>query len=104
MAKLLDSSTRATLVDQLAAIEHERWAHWQSYIHAKAFRREDGALVIPAELVEHWEKQIETPYGHLSAKEQESDKEQVERYLPIIESLIESKLSVIIGTGSSSKS
>lgn len=85
MAKLLNSNTRAALVDQLAAIEHERWAHWQRYMHGKASRQDDGTLIIPADLVARWEKQIDTPYASLSADEQESDKEQVERYLPIIE-------------------
>ena len=89
MNKFLDSSTRAALVDQLAAIEHERWAHWQRYMHGKASRRDDGALVIPAELVARWEKQIETPYANLSTDEQESDKKQVERYLPIIEEALD---------------
>lgn len=72
-------------MDRLAAIEHERWAHWQRYMHGKAIRQENGTLVIPAELVARWEKQIETPYASLSAEEQNSDREQVERYLPIIE-------------------
>ena len=85
MTKPLGRETRAALVDQLAAIEHERWAHWQRYMHGKALRQDDGTLVISAELVERWEKQIETPYANLSADEQKSDKEQVERYLPIIE-------------------
>lgn len=86
MAKL-DKSARAELVDQLAAIEHERWAHWQRYMHGKAFRREDGSLVIPADLVARWEKQISTSFTDLSTDEKESDRKQVERYLPIIEDL-----------------
>ena len=89
MTKFFDSSTRAALVNKLAAIEHERWAHWQRYMHGKASRQDDGALVIPAELVARWEKQIETPYANLSAADQESDKEQVERYLPIIEEALD---------------
>jgi hypothetical protein len=85
MAKIPDSNARAALVDQLAAIEHERWAHWQRYMHGQASRRDDGTLILPADLVARWEKQIDTRYADLSADEQESDKEQVERYLPIIE-------------------
>jgi hypothetical protein len=73
------------LVERLAAIEHERWSHWQRYMHGKATKQEDGSLLIPADLVERWEKQIATDYADLPADEQESDKEQVERYLPIIE-------------------
>ncbi len=74
------------LLESLAAIEHERWAHWQSYIHGKGVRQPDGSLVIPAEFVNRWEKQIATKYADLDDKEKESDREQVRRYLPVIKS------------------
>ena len=85
MPKPFDIDARNALVDRLAAIEHERWSHWQRYMHGKATRQEDGALLIPAGLVARWEQQIATAYADLSAEEQESDREQVERYLPLIE-------------------
>ncbi len=71
-------------VERLAAIEHERWAHWQRYVHDHCERKGDGSLVIPAELVARWEIQIETGYPELSEEEKESDREQVYRYLPTI--------------------
>ncbi len=91
MEKSLDRYARAALVEQLAAIEHERWSHWQRYMHDKASRQEDGTLVIPADLVARWEKQIQTSYADLSADEKKSDREQVERYLPIIENAFDSR-------------
>lgn len=72
------------LVERLAAVEHDRWAHWQRYMHGKAERRPDGALILPAELVERWEAQISTSYADLSEAEKESDREQVRRYLPLV--------------------
>jgi hypothetical protein len=72
------------LIERLAAAEHERWAHWQRYMHSKAERRPDGALVLPPELVARWEAQISTHYADLSEAEKESDREQVRRYLPVI--------------------
>jgi hypothetical protein len=72
------------LVEALASIEHERWCHWQSFLHSKCVPRADGALLIPADLVKRWEKQIETPYSELTNKEKESDREQVRKYLPLI--------------------
>lgn len=72
------------LVEPLAAIEHERWAHWQKYLHSQCSKNDDGSLTIPRELVERWERQLTTPYRNLSKKEQESDKEQVKRYLDFI--------------------
>ena len=72
------------IIDELADIEHDRWAHWQRYMHSKCERRGDGALVIPPDFVRHWERQIVTPYCELSEKEKESDREQVRKYLPTI--------------------
>jgi hypothetical protein len=78
--KLLDG-----LIDTLASVEHERWAHWQRYLHSKCVpQRLTGDLLIPAELVKKWEKQIDTPYSELSELEKESDREQVRKYLPLI--------------------
>ena len=72
------------LIEKLAAIEHERWAHWQSYLHSKCRKNNDGSLTIPKELVDKWKKQIETRYHNLTEKEKESDREQVMKYLDYI--------------------
>lgn len=72
------------LLETLASIEHERWSHWQRYMHGKAERRPDGSLVLPADLVRKWEHQIETPYSDLTDKEKESDRDQVKKYLPVV--------------------
>ena len=75
------------LVERLAAIEHERWAHWQRYMHGQGVRQPDGSLLLPAHLVQRWERQIDTPYEALTDAEKESDREQVRRYLPILTDL-----------------
>ena len=72
------------LREELAAIEHTRWAHWQSYMHGKCTKNADGSLSVPKELVEKWEKQINTLYAELTEKEKESDREQVDKYLPLV--------------------
>lgn len=72
------------LVDRLATVEHERWAHWQQYLHDQCQRTNDGSLIIPAELVTRWSTQIATPFAQLSEAERESDRDQVRRYLPLI--------------------
>ena len=72
------------LIDELASIEHERWAHWQRYMHAQGKLQPDGSLVIPADLVRRWESQIQRAYADLSEVEKESDREQVRRVLPLI--------------------
>ena len=80
------------LVEQLAAIEHERWSHWQRYVHSKCVRQPDGSLLLPAGLVARWEKQIDTKYAELDEQERESDREQVRKYLPLIASALAARV------------
>jgi len=86
------SSLLSSVTEQLAAIEHERWSHWQRYVHNKAVRQSDGSLLLPPDLVARWEKQIETSYTDLSEAEKESDREQVRKYLPLIVSVLTNRL------------
>lgn len=79
------------VTEQLASIEHERWSHWQMYLHEQCTKKNDGSLVIPPHLVEQWQKQIATPYEKLSEAEKESDREQVRMYLPTIIGAIATK-------------
>lgn len=72
------------LLERLAHIEHERWSHWQRYMHEKGVKQPDGSLLIPSEFVDRWEKQISTEYAALTDQEKESDREQVRKYLPVI--------------------
>ena len=78
------------LREQLAAIEHQRWADWQRHVHSVCYENKGvggeptGELTIPSELARHWERQIETPYHELSEKEKNSDREQVDRYWQLI--------------------
>jgi hypothetical protein len=72
------------LMEALAEKEHERWCHWQQYVHDQGSRQFDGSLLIPSELVQRWENQINTRYEHLSEGEKDSDREQVLKYLPLI--------------------
>ena len=74
----------ARLLESLAAVEHERWSHWQRYLHSQCQRGSDGSLTIPPELVDRWSAQASTPYADLSDAEKESDRDQVRRYLPVI--------------------
>ncbi|UYK72914.1 hypothetical protein [Xanthomonas sacchari] len=76
------------IIEELAAIEHKRWAHWQSYLHSLCSLQNDGSLVIPSQLVERWERQIATTYKNLSEDEKESDRDQVREYLKVIKETI----------------
>ena len=72
------------LIEALASVEHERWSDWQRHLHDQCAPGPDGALIIPAALVRRWTAQLSTPYTQLSEKEKTSDREQVQRYLPVI--------------------
>jgi hypothetical protein len=75
------------LREQLAAIEHERWADWQKWMHKQmsdAIMDGKAVFTLPVEAVVAWERQIQTPYAKLSDKEKASDMEQVDRYWPLI--------------------
>ncbi|WP_175145610.1 hypothetical protein [Achromobacter ruhlandii] len=74
----------SAILEDLAHIEHERWSHWQAYMHSKGVRQADGSLLIPRDLIERWDRQIETTYSNLTEKEKEGDREQVRKYLPLI--------------------
>lgn len=75
---------RKGLLEELAAVEHERWSHWQRYLHSKCVPGEDGSLTIPADLVARWAAQMTMPYAGLSEAEKESDREQVRATLEVI--------------------
>lgn len=72
------------ITEELAALEHERWSHWQRYMHEQGKRESDGSIIIPAALVTRWDNQATTAYANLSEREKDSDREQVARYLPVI--------------------
>ena len=71
-----------------ADLEHDRWAGWQKYLHSLCKKNDDGSLTIPKQRVEHWERQIATPYLELSEKEKEYDRIEVRKYLPLIRQTI----------------
>lgn len=78
------------LIERLADIEHQRWADWQRWCHT--ILRDNNPSPEQGDILERWDRQIETPYSELSEKEKQSDREQVMRYLPIIEAYYAAKI------------
>lgn len=72
------------VIEILADREHDSWARWQAYLFSKCASNPDGHLCIPPELVERWQRQIETPYADLSEAEKESDRKEVRQALEAI--------------------
>ena len=76
------------LREKLSYWQHEIWSYWMKYLFSLCKKNEDGNYIIPKEKVDRWKRQIDTPYNKLSKSEKNSDREQVDRYLPIIEEFI----------------
>ena len=72
------------LLNKIADIQHEIWAHWMRYLFSVSIHNEDGAVIIPVEKVERWKRQLSTAYDSLTENEQQSDKDQAEKVLNVI--------------------
>lgn len=70
--------------EQIAALQHEIWAHWMRYLFACCTKNEDGSVTIPEDKVARWLRQIDTPYSELTDIERESDLEQADKIMKII--------------------
>jgi hypothetical protein len=77
--------TEHELIEQLSDKEHASWARWMIYLFDKCNAMPDGSLVIPPPFVARWQRQIDTPYRHLSEQEKQSDRNEVAHILPIIQ-------------------
>lgn len=72
------------LIEQLAAQSHTSWSHWMQYLFTRCTMQSDGSVLIPPDLVQRWQRQVNTPYAALSEREKQSDREQAACILPII--------------------
>lgn len=85
-----DKTQKEKIIERLADIEHQRWADWQAYMHSKILPSADeGISNIGTQFIERWTRQVKTPYSELLEEEKESDRNQVKRYFPIVEELID---------------
>lgn len=78
-------------VEKGAALEHERWARWQNYLHSFLTWNNDIQMwTLPHEKKEWWDSEIRTPYHMLNEIQKESDRKEVRTYLPLIRSILSS--------------
>ena len=89
------------LREKLADIEHQRWSHWQEYMFDCAVKSGDDNLGIrtfawPTAQADGWERQIATPYAELSEAEKQSDRNQVDRYWPLLQEYVNSILTEVL--------
>ena len=72
------SAERALLLERLAELEHDQWAHWTKYMLDN----------LTPENIARWRKQIETPYAELSEKEKDSDREWAVKVFNVLKELL----------------
>jgi hypothetical protein len=72
------------MLDRLADIQHEIWAHWMGYLFDVSKSNEDGSVTIPADKATKWKRQMNTRYSDLPAEEQKSDLDQANKVISAI--------------------
>ena len=73
-----------TLREDLDNLAHEQWSGWMEYLFEKSSKNNDGTVTIPKWAVNRWERQVNTPYGELSNEEQNSDRNEADKFLKVM--------------------
>jgi hypothetical protein len=78
---------RSDIREQLAALEHDQWAHWTQHMLQVLFPQLfDGSQApYPHPSVKRWLSQIRTPYEALSEEEKASDRHWADKVLEILD-------------------
>ena len=79
------------LLEDLAELEHQQWAHWTKYMLDRLDELGDkvddkgklGAVFDYVEQELNWRRQITTPYSELTEKEKDSDRSWASKSLEI---------------------
>jgi hypothetical protein len=85
----VDERSKARTRESLAAYAHSAWTGWMVYMFSKCHTADAAPtcgkeLVIPAECVKRWKRQMDTNYVDLPADEQKSDLAEADKILAII--------------------
>ena len=70
-------------LEGLAALAHAQWSGWMRHLFSLSKKQDDGSVIVPAGLVDRWERQMQTPYNQLSFDEQELDRLEGRRVLSL---------------------
>lgn len=70
----LDWQEQTALIEKLAKLEHDQWAHWTHYMVNN----------LSPENIARWRRQIETPYAELTEEEKEKDREWARKALAYV--------------------
>ena len=70
--------------EKLAELAHDQWSGWMEYLFKKGRFNKDGSWTMPPWAVKKWKRQMETPYSELSESEQESDRNEADKFLKVM--------------------
>lgn len=83
LAKII-LSIQDELREELAEFAHETWSGWMKYLFGKSRTYPGGSVLIPADLVDRWKRQMVTAYKDLPEEQKESDRVEADKILTII--------------------
>ncbi len=80
----MDANNLADVIQVLAAVQHEIWSHWMRYMFTQGKQEHlyskgetyEYDWIMPADKVERWKRQMNTPYFDLPTSEMKSDIDQ----------------------------
>ena len=75
------------MMERLAALEHEQWAHWTAYFLQTLLK--DHPELGKDENILRWSRQILTEYKDLSEKEKESDRKWAQKSYDLFRDVVE---------------
>lgn len=71
------------ILEKTANLCHEQWIGWMKYLFGKCIKI-NGDLLIPAESVKRWKRQIDTAYSALPEIEKESDRVEARKFILLL--------------------
>ena len=72
--ELLATPALDAMIERVAALEHEQWAHWTKHMLAN----------LTPENIARWERQAAMPYAELTEAEKGKDREWAEKVLDLL--------------------
>jgi len=72
--------------EKLASLQHDIWTHWMHYLFSCCNKTNNGHYWIPKDKVTHWKRQMSFKYDNLTEREKESDRDQADKILKLLES------------------
>lgn len=79
-----NSEAPEAALEWLAEIQHNIWSAWMLWMLSQGSYGEgafDGAWLMPADKLERWKRQANTPYNELSESEKNSDRNVIRNFL-----------------------